>query len=79
MPAQVEKDEKEKYDAQVAKSELGHELAYAGKVDSGSGPMASKVAAAAKAETPKDPKGGKLKRPSEGNSGPKRKKPNHEK
>ena len=67
----MEKDEKEKYDARIAKTE---EASIASEVQAGSGPMPSKTVAAAKAETPKESKEGKSKRPSEGKSGPKRKK-----
>jgi hypothetical protein len=71
--AQVEKDEKERYDAQVAKSELRLEPSTASDVETGGGSMPPTVVAAAKAETPKASKDGKSKRPSEGKSGPKRK------
>jgi hypothetical protein len=71
--AQVEKDEKERYDAQVAKSELRQEPSTASDVETGGGSMPPKAVAAAKAETPKASKDGKSKRPSEGKS-PTRKK-----
>ncbi len=68
---QVEKEEKEKYDARFAKSE---EESTASEVQAGSGAMPPKIAAAGRAETPKESKAGKSKRPSEGKSGPERKK-----